>query len=71
MALTIVMQEVRSFHYDPIPSTWKKMTDILLYWAGKGIDGFRCDMAEMVPCEFWAYAIRAVKATLSRSNFHS
>lgn len=51
----------RSFHYDPIPSTWKKMTDILLYWAGKGIDGFRCDMAEMVPCEFWAYAIRAVK----------
>lgn len=52
----------RSFHYDPIPSTWKKMTDILLYWAGKGIDGFRCDMAEMVPCEFWAYAIRAVKA---------
>ena len=52
----------RSFHYDPIPSTWKKMTEILLYWAGKGIDGFRCDMAEMVPCEFWAYAIRAVKA---------
>jgi glycosidase len=48
-------------HFDPIPSTWTKMTDILLYWAGKGVDGFRCDMAEMVPVEFWAYGIQKVK----------
>lgn len=51
----------RSYHYDPTPNTWKKMTEILLFWAGKGIDGFRCDMAEMVPHEFWEYATNIVK----------
>ena len=51
----------RSFHFDPIPDTWHKMTDILMYWASKGIDGFRCDMAEMVPAEFWKWAISKLK----------
>ena len=49
-------------HFDPVPDTWLKMTEILLFWAAKGIDGFRCDMAEMVPAEFWAYATARVKA---------
>ena len=49
-------------HFDPVPSTWKKMLEILLFWASKGIDGFRCDMAEMVPAEFWGYATQLVKA---------
>ena len=48
-------------HFTPMPNTWQKMTDILLFWAAKGIDGFRCDMAEMVPAEFWAYATQVVK----------
>ncbi len=51
----------RACHFDPIPDTWNKMLDILLFWAGKGVDGFRCDMAEMVPVEFWHYAIGKVK----------
>lgn len=48
-------------HFDPIPDTWTKMLDILLFWAGKGVDGFRCDMAEMVPVEFWNWVIPKVK----------
>ena len=51
----------RSEHFDPVPNTWIKMTDILLFWAAKGVDGFRCDMVEMVPTAFWAYATQIVK----------
>lgn len=51
-----------SHHFDPIPSTWTKMVDILLFWAAKGVDGFRCDMAEMVPTAFWSYASQKLKA---------
>lgn len=51
----------RSCHFDPIPDTWHKMLDILMFWCAKGVDGFRCDMAEMVPVEFWSWAIGRVK----------
>ncbi|MGM9712584.1 MAG: alpha-amylase family glycosyl hydrolase [Prevotella sp.] len=45
----------------PEVDTWLKMTDILLYWASKGVDAFRCDMAEMVPSAFWSYATSKVR----------
>lgn len=48
--------------FDPIPDTWHKMLAVLLFWAKKGVDAFRCDMAEMVPVEFWKWAIEQVKA---------
>ena len=51
----------RSEHFNPIPDTWHKMTDILLFWAHKGVDAFRCDMAEMVPAAFWYWATDKVK----------
>lgn len=41
----------------PIPDTWKKMDLVLAYWQEQGVDGFRCDMAHMVPPEFWAWSI--------------
>ena len=50
-----------SRHFDPIPPVWFKMLHILRYWASKGVDGFRCDMAFMVPIEFWQWAIANVK----------
>jgi glycosidase len=52
-------------HFSPIPDTWNKMLNILLFWVSKDIDGFRCDMVEMVPVEFWEWVIPRVK---SRKN---
>ncbi len=48
-------------YFDPPPNTWGKMLEILRFWASKGVDGFRCDMAEMVPAEFWNWAIGNIK----------
>ncbi|MCX2482418.1 alpha-amylase family protein [Pedobacter sp. MR2016-24] len=48
-------------HFNPTPEVWTKMRDILVYWTDKGVDGFRCDMAEMVPLAFWGWVIPEVK----------
>lgn len=50
-----------SKHFTPIPDTWLKMLHILRFWASKGVDGFRCDMAHMVPVEFWEWTISNIK----------
>lgn len=55
-------QNDRQTHFDSIPDTWHKMQHILSYWAQKGVDGFRCDMAEMVPAEFWNWVIPQIKS---------
>lgn len=56
-------------HFNPTPDTWLKMVDVMLFWAGKGVDGFRCDMAEMVPAAFWAYATNRVKSSFPHFAF--
>ncbi len=44
-----------------VPDTWLKMDAVIEYWQGQGVDGFRCDMAHMIPPEFWAWAISRAK----------
>lgn len=44
-----------------IPDSWFKFRDIALYWTYKGVDGFRFDMSEMVPVEFWSFMNSAIK----------
>ena len=56
-------------HADPIPDTWVKMRDILCFWAGRGVDGFRCDMTELVPPAFWAWAIPSVREQYPQTLF--
>ena len=42
--------------------TWDRMYDIVRFWAAKGVDGFRCDMVELVPPAFFTWLIRRIKA---------
>src|SRR5436190_119305 len=49
-------------YFEPIPDTWNKQRDRVVYWAQRGVDGIRCDMAQMVPVNFWHWAIPQVKA---------
>ena len=49
-----------------VPDSWEKFRDIVLYWLAKGVDGFRYDMAEMVPVEFWSYLNSAIKSVRIR-----
>jgi len=48
--------------FDPTPATWNYMKEVLRFWAQKGIDGFRCDMVELVPIEFWSWVIPQIKS---------
>ncbi|MFB9055519.1 alpha-amylase family protein [Mariniflexile ostreae] len=44
-----------------VPNSWIKFKDIALYWLNMGVDGFRYDMAEMVPVEFWSFMNSTIK----------
>lgn len=45
-----------------LPDSWLKFRDIAFYWLDKGVDGFRFDMAEMVPVEFWSFLNSSIKS---------
>ena len=46
---------------DSHTETWEKMYDIVNFWAGHGVDGFRCDMVELVPQAFVKWLISRIK----------
>ena len=40
------------------PDTWQKMDAILGHWQHMGVDGFRVDMAHLIPMEYWRWQLR-------------
>ena len=54
-------ETVKINYGDSHTSTWDKMYDIIEFWASKGVDGFRCDMVELVPPQFFKWLIDKVK----------
>jgi len=52
---------VKLNYCDTHTATWDKMLDVVRFWAGKGVDGFRCDMVELVPAAFSKWMIENVK----------
>lgn len=46
---------------EEVPDTWRKMDGVIAWWQEMGVDGFRVDMAHMVPMEFWAWAVRRAR----------
>lgn len=55
-------ETVKINYGDEHTPTWDKMYDIIDFWAGKGVDGFRCDMVELVPKSFMKWLISKAKA---------
>lgn len=55
-------ETVKINYGDSHTGTWDKMYDVINYWASKGVDGFRCDMVELVPPQFFKWMIAKAKA---------
>lgn len=55
-------ETVKINYGDDHTPTWDKMYDIIDFWASKGVDGFRCDMVELVPKSFMKWMIAKAKA---------
>ena len=55
-------ETVKINYCDTRTATWDKMLSVLKFWADKGVDGFRCDMVELVPAQFMQWLISEMKA---------
>ena len=54
-------ETVKINYCDRHTGTWDKMLDIIRFWVSKGVDGFRCDMVELVPPQFFKWLIETTK----------
>lgn len=54
-------ETVKINYCDTHSPTWDKMLSVVEFWIGKGVDGFRCDMVELVPSQFMQWLISEVK----------
>lgn len=52
-----------------VPKTWRTMDEILAYWQKMGVNGFRADMAHMVPMEFWRWAVKRARTREATAFF--
>ena len=55
----------------PVPNLWKKMDAVLAYWQEMGVDGFRCDVAHIVPSEFWHWALARARERNPKTFFYA
>lgn len=62
-------ETVKINYCDYHTGTWDKMRDIVRFWASKGVDGFRCDMVELVPPQFMKWLIASIKAEFPQVIF--
>lgn len=54
-------ETIKINYCDTYNSTWERMYSAVRFWAEKGVDGFRCDMVELVPQEFFKWLIARIK----------
>jgi len=52
--------DVVDFDYSSSPALWMELISALIQWRDEGVDGFRCDVASLVPVDFWKQARQRV-----------
>lgn len=60
--------DISKLNYD-CPQMREEMEKCMQFWLDRGIDGFRCDMASLIPADFWKNVITEFRAQNSNLYF--
>ncbi len=52
--------DVADFDFSSGRELWDELTNTLMIYADMGVDGFRADVASLVPLDFWKYARKTI-----------